>query len=227
MESKDIMRQLCGLPIWLIGRKKKLVHSVIDSGASTNAISYALVRDIGYRINTRDKQEVHTGNGAVTMMGTITIPCNSGEYYLGNITFHVSKEDIPVLLGIGFLEDYSDSISFKRREMYIGGTCVPLVDFDGYSGCLKEESLDEDLIKKILTNIINNPREERFRKLSLASKALNEAQYATILYLQNIGFKEVSNKRVHVKNDGTKECVDEPRCLMFTGDVDDLRSLVY
>ena len=143
------------------------------------------------------------------MMGTITIPCNSGEYYLGNITFHVSKVDIPVLLGIGFLENYSDSVSFKRREMRIGDTCIPLIDFDDNSGCIKTESLDDDLIKKILANIVNNPREERFRKLSLASKVLSDAQYSTIVYLQNIGFKNDYN------------------CLTFTGYVDDLRSLIY
>jgi hypothetical protein len=208
MQDDSSARPLCGLPLWLIGRMKKLVHSVIDSGASANAIPYALARDIGYKINTRNRQTVYTGNGETTMVGTIDIPCSSGEYYLGVITFHVSKVDIPILLGIGFLEDYSDSVSFKHREMRIGDSRIPLIDFNGTTGCIKKENLDDELIKKILVNIVNNPRDDRFKKLSLASKILNDAQYSTLLYLQNIGFK----------NDHTH--------LIFVGYVDDLRDLI-
>jgi hypothetical protein len=112
--------------------------------------------------------------------------------------------------------------------MWIGSTCIPLIDFSGNIGCLKTESLDEDLIKKILTNIVNNPEDKKFRKLSMASKILNDAQYSTIVYLQNIGFRETPGRMyVHTRDDGTGEMRIGPECLMFTGHIDDLRSLVY
>jgi hypothetical protein len=179
--------------------KKYTFEAVIDTGASCNAISYDMVKKLGYSINASNRKTFGTANGQQTSYGSATFNCVTSDYDLGDVEFDVCGTTMPVLISIRFLQSYEASLHMGSNIMKIAGVRIPLSYYTDINIIKVEALFDEDIINKIITNIVNNPTNPKYKKIPLNSKLMSTTRYETLTYLQSIGFTVDDGQLVYTK----------------------------
>lgn len=191
---------------------------IIDTGASASVMSESLSKmlKINTLIDDRSKGTA-VGIGNTNILGMVT-GCNvkiSNDMFVP-VNFSVLEDGFDkymAILGLDFLTSHKCKIDFSNRTIEVNGTLLNFLNemevqnmqipynviehklsssFSKFSDSLKNKSTSLDLLKKIVRNIIDNPNDDKFKKINSNSKMIKELNFdsSTFLnYLSELGFK--------------------------------------
>jgi hypothetical protein len=191
---------------------------VIDTGASASVMSESLSKmlKINGLIDDRTKGTA-VGIGNTNILGLIS-GCNVKlcEDTFVPVSFSVLEDGFDkymAILGLDFLTSHKCKIDFVERLIEVNGKNLRFLNemevqrmatpynvietrissrFDKFSDSLKNRQLTLDLLTRIVHNIIENPNDDKFKKINTNSKmilGLNEDMPAFVQYLLDLNFK--------------------------------------
>ena len=166
----------------------------IDTGAQISVISSSLVPilQLQSKINTNFAGSAH-GVGRSNILGKIIgLEVKMSDMLITNNYAILESPDNFFLLGMDFLTHHDCEINIKHKFIMI----------DGYRmNFLNEKEIDElkvpthikntNIIEKIIKNIIDHPKEDKYKKIN--RKMLNNDEEQFLLCL---GFSEANEKLI-------------------------------
>ncbi len=192
---------------------------IIDSGSQSNVISNHLAELLNLTIDKRN-QGTAKGVGSATIVGStsLTLQINNKSYTLECSVMLTENDPMTknlFLIGLPFLMP-DCMISFKTQTLTIQDDVVHFMndyDLGQYIYPIKIKSpieqlynnlnlsLDEHiLLKKIITNIINNPHEEKYKLINTNNVAYQKHLSKYNEFMKLLGFVEM-NKQLKYTND--------------------------
>jgi len=206
--------------IQIIGEYKYQFKMIIDTGAQNNVMSVYLANILNLAIDTKHKGIAH-GIGQAKIVGntSVDIKINQKIYHL---TFNVIESDINdittkylVLLGLDFLSTYQCDISLKNKTITINNEIINLLnDYQlyQYEHPVKLETRIENqyrqlnlkleehrTLKNILTKIIDNPYDDKYKSINTNSETFKKYLVKCIDLMKIVGFTE-SNQHMKFTN---------------------------
>lgn len=172
---------------------------MIDSGAELSVISSSVIHILGlqHKINKNYAGKAH-GVGTSNILGKIIgLEIKIQDMIIKNNYGVLESPEKMILLGMDFLTHHDCNISIRNKCINIDGVEVKFLnemEIDELHSPILNK-LTTPLIDKIINNIVNNPKEDKFRKVN--RKMLNEEEEQ---YLLHIGFMEANEKLVFCDN---------------------------
>lgn len=207
--------------IYVNGKHREYSFGILlDSGAQSNFMSYELATFLGIdSLIDKSYQGMAHGAGQTKIHGKISnCKVKIGDKITVPINFlivDIQLDRFIVILGLEFFYAYDCILSFKSKKLIIGETVINflakeeinLVPFNYVKERIRnsfkiiaDNKQAVELIRKIIHNIINNPKEEKYRKINSNSK-LFENNKICLQYLFDIGFSYVDDNNLYFKND--------------------------
>lgn len=173
---------------------------VIDSGAQISVMASSLLPILGleYKID-KNYRGTAMGVGTSNILGKIfEVDFECGNYTLtSNFSVMEMKENM-ILLGLDFLVNNECVIDIKNKELLIGDhTKIKFLN-EGEIDELRipvVNKINTPMIQKIINNILNNPKEDKFKKINRKMLKGEEEQY-----LLRLGFVEANEKLIFNDN---------------------------
>jgi len=191
---------------------------VIDTGASASVMSESLSKmlKINGLIDDRTKGTA-VGIGNTNILGLIsgcTVKIGTDTFI--PVSFSVLEDGFDkymAILGLDFLTSHKCKIDFVERlievngknlrflnEMEVQNMATPYnviehgisIGFNKFSDSLKNKQATLDLLNRIVHNIIENPKDDKFKTINTNSKmvkGLNDDASVFIQYLSELNFK--------------------------------------
>lgn len=101
-----------------------------------------------------------------------------------------------MLLGMDFLTHYDCIINLRKKVLVVGDLEIKFMhDGDIYKYDKPIKYTNNCLIKKIISNILTNPNEQKFKSLNLC-----KLQEFDQLYLKSIGLEEIHDRLIFIQN---------------------------
>jgi hypothetical protein len=207
------------------------IKVIIDTGAQTNIISSTMLKTLklDHLLDTNFRG-VAKGVGSANILGNIfNIELKIDDTVLKtNFKILDTKEnnDYLVLLGLEFLLKYCDGMDFKKRTIIIGNQThrflneqeikdleIPINEQEerikrikrNHYNCIQPEQLEKslDLVNKIIKNIIENPRDDKYKSVNINSNSVKEnilRHLGMIKLLEELGFEFNDKFIVYKKN---------------------------
>ena len=191
---------------------------IIDTGASNSVMSETLSKMLKINDLIDDRTTgVAVGIGNSKVLGTIT-GCNVkiGNNIFIPANFSVLEDSFDrhlAILGLDFLTSHRCKIDFTNRTIEVDGTIITFMNemevqnmeipynvlerklssgFNRFSDSVINKKLTLDLLNRIIRNILDNPNEEKFKKINTNSKMIKDLTNDMPLflrYLLELGFK--------------------------------------
>jgi len=203
---------------------------IVDSGASTSVMSHYMAEllNIDHLIDKR-MSGVAKGIGVQKIIGKIlnlNIKINGTIFVPINITILDTEVDKHlVLFGLDFLYSHGCIVDFKNRVLKINDESVPFMNESEISSYkipfnIKKEIIkkqfDEmiskipinkrssvtELLKKIITNIIKNPTDNKYKLINTESSYFKEnlSQYDCVNFMKQLGFDTINGGKLKFNN---------------------------
>lgn len=191
---------------------------IIDTGAAASVMSESLSKTLKINTLIDDRSKgTAVGIGNTKILGMIT-GCNvkiSNDMFVP-VNFSVLEDGFDkymAILGLDFLTSHKCKIDFSNRTIEVNGTLLKFLNemevqnmqvpynviehklssnLFKFSDSLINKSTSLELLKKIIKNIIDNPNDDKFKKINSNSKMIKElnSDSSTFLnYLSELGFK--------------------------------------
>jgi hypothetical protein len=212
---------------------------MIDSGAQNNVITNKMANVLGLsgKIDTR-MRGVAKGVGSSNVLGVIC-GCNIkfNDVMIITANFHVLETDgLMILFGLDFLNTHKCVLNFKNRTLEVDNEIINLMNeaqVDEYEEPFNAQKHKiqkyyremnntltysqkydtNELIRKIINNILRNPHDDKYKSISLDSQIFKDklANYQGCLdFMRNLGFKETQDRKFKfVKDIDTLNCAYE------------------
>ena len=205
---------------------------MVDSGAQNSIISYKMMQHLGLS-GKLDKKRAGTaqGVGQAKIYGMIYDCQITIDNTTIDVNFHVMDtslgDEYMVLFGLDILESHECIINFKTKTLTLSDTIIkfmneaeinqhstPLnlhhlqlqqyLDIINNALPLNKSEATKTLIKKIITNIIDHPRDNKYKSVNLNNKQVQECiiQHDVCMELvKYLGFSHVDGTLRYVQND--------------------------
>lgn len=173
---------------------------MIDSGAQISVISTSMVNKLNlhHKVDKNFRGEAK-GVGTATIVGCLfelNIQLTNGLNITNNFKVMQLEMDM-VLLGMDFLTHYNGILNIGKRELIVNNQVIQLMNEGEIDFYKHVQTLNVELIRKIILNIILNPQQEKFKMINTKSLKSTECDY-----LKCLGFVE-TNERLKFTNDVT------------------------
>lgn len=204
---------------------------MIDSGADSNVMSYTMASALGLRdkIDTSRNGIAH-GVGTSKIYGCIyacKMKIKENVWITCNFTVLANPDKYLIILGLDFLYNHRCNINFANRSLQFNNEMVYFMNekevdthiglinvkdnmiknayynmLDKIPNCNKENI--EAMIKKIITNIIINPNNDKYKIINMDSNFFQDSlgkHDECISYMNDIGFMVTIDKKMKFEND--------------------------
>lgn len=221
--------QICHDLVYLKAEYNDIAFKImIDSGAQVSIMSESMMKtlELEHYLDKRTQGVAH-GVGTSKILGSI-IGCNlklNNKFYLP-VNFKVIENSDPniVLLGVDFLYTYNCMFNFKDKVIEMNDIKLKFLDeFDkknlsvpynckkekiklSYNNLIERLNYNEkmkytNILLKIVNNILCNPTDDKYKKVNLESKLINENisesnKTEFISFMNKIGFTVSSDKKI-------------------------------
>lgn len=211
--------------LFLKGECQDLAFKIlIDTGAQVSVISDQMAKMLNLNVDTRMKRKAH-GVGVANILG-IAYNCDLKleDNFHVPINFNVMENDDPhlILLGLDFLYSHHCTINLVNRTIIINNKEFRLLNeievqqlntpYDSRKENIKKiyqhmvsnitpEKRNElqYTLNKILTNIIKNPSEDKYKNININNKIISEMINENkdfIEFMKKIGFVMTSENKL-------------------------------
>lgn len=195
--------------------------ALIDSGSQISAISEELIDKFNISNSfVRTMSEKVIGVGSSEIIGKVNCDLTINDFSINHL-FKVIKSHVDILIiGLDFLYKYDCQIDFRTRSMTIYGKDYKFLSelesgelnnpyheikyrfrsiFDKMIDNLRKDEKNKiiNLIKLIITNILKNPEDDKFKKINKTSKVFKNAVGSNnfcLEFMKQIGFIENENR---------------------------------
>ncbi len=218
--------------IYLKGEYNNIAFKLmVDSGAQISVISNYMANYLGisHLIDTRMKGEAK-GVGTSNILGGIyNCHIKVDGYIHMPINFRVMDNDFDkhlILLGLDFLNSHNCIVNFQNRTIQINNNVIKFMNEGEVNNYVLpfnikklniSKKFDEmtskiaidhkisviNLLKKIVTNIINNPHNNKFKSLNPENSVFKEilGDKECIDFIKSIGFEKTLDGKYTFTND--------------------------
>lgn len=217
------------------------VKMIVDSGAQKSIMSYELAKQIRVD-NIIDKRYkgYATGMGKAAIIGRI-MGCNIkiAPGFFISIDIDVATLDNPsiFLLGLDFLYPNKCVMDFNKQCILSGNNKIPflksyeieelklpinivqesiLSSYDNLKSNISYSDPKMQIISKIITNIINNPTQDKYKKINIQSKHFKDIYNDSncMKFIQCIGFIPQGNTHMIFRGNLTDNLLVEANKIL-------------
>lgn len=210
---------------------KIMIDSGAQSSVMSNHLAKLL--DIHHNIDT-NMAAMARGIGSAKILGCIygcNIKFNGTMFMPVNLKILDNPPDDfsknIILFGLDFLYTYKCNINFKNRTLEVNNEIINFMNESEVNKYEKPFNIKKDnilthynvmnnalslnqrynvneLLKKIITNIIKYPHDDKYKSINLENKTFKEnlSKYQEcLIFMKNIGFKETTDGKLKFTND--------------------------